>query len=78
MNIKETIEAIIANWFAWIALVVFVVLVIMSVRVEEIAGPDPWLTEWTAFTAKYAALAVAVHKVWKLGDATVAWILKKT
>ena len=63
--------------YFWTAVVIFAALVLLSVIFDSIKGPDLWLTEWTAYAATYAALAVAVHKVWKLSDAVVERILRK-
>jgi hypothetical protein len=62
--------------YAWTALVLFVVLIFLSAISDSFVGPDPWLIEWTAWGAKYAALAVALHKVWKLSDAATVWLRK--
>ena len=70
MNLKE-------NWYAILAFGVFAMLVWVSVSTDLLVGPDPALTEWTAFAATYAALAVVVHKVWKLGDAAAVWLRKQ-
>ena len=63
--------------YASAALGLFVVLIFLSAISNSLVGPDPWLIEWTAWAAKYAALAVALHKVWKLSDEAAAWIQRK-
>ncbi len=69
IDIKEVVKD---YGFGTIAILLFVALFFASMRIEELAGPDDWLLEWTAFAGKYATVAVAVHKVWRLGDAAAA------
>ena len=52
------------------AVVVGFVLIWLSSNFEDIAGPRQWLTDWTAWAAKYVALIVAARSVIKLVDAT--------
>jgi hypothetical protein len=55
--------------FVLLAASLFLALVILSFAFEELDGPRPWLTEWTNWAAKYAALVIAVHSIYKLVDA---------
>ena len=54
-----------------------VLLIVLALLPGEMTGPDAALSEWTDWGIKYAALAVAVHKVWKLSDTLIRGLSAK-
>lgn len=41
---------------------------------ETMPKPQPALTEWTEWAAKYVALVIAAQKIWKVSDKLIARI----
>ena len=60
------------NQYAIAMLILGVILILASAFGPNWHGPADWLTGYTTWAAKFVALVISAHKVWKLADVFIA------
>ena len=60
------------NTYAIAMLILGIILILASAFGSDWDGPADWLTGYTTWAAKYVALVISAHKIWKLADVFIA------